>query len=185
MTHTAIASRLLFVLTATLCLGTAQAAGAISKATYEGAKADIKAIHSTAHEQCKSKTDNAKDICNVVAKGRERVALAYLENNYDSNDKNRLKLFEAKYEARYDVAKEKCDDLTGDAKNLCQREAKTTMEKSKANMKMDEQITEAMDDAEQARRKADFEQAKERCNAQGGANKDVCEASLKSRYPDL
>ena len=38
-------------------------------------------------------------------------------------------------EARYEVAKEKCDDQKGDAKNACVKEAKAEEAKGKADIK--------------------------------------------------
>ena len=37
--------------------------------------------------------------------------------------------------SEYDVAKERCDDLAGNAKDVCQKDAKASLEKAKANAK--------------------------------------------------
>jgi hypothetical protein len=183
-TNTAL-SCLSLALAATFCMASAQAATSMTKATYDGAKDDIKATYKVAHDQCQPKSGNAKDICLEIVKGQEKVALAHLEYHYSGTEKDRLKLHEAQYEARYDVAKEKCDDLSGDAKDVCVREAKTARDKAKASKKLDEKVSEAFSDAEVSMRKADYKLAKEKCDAQSGDKKDICEASLKSRYPDM
>ena len=47
----------------------------------------------------------------------------------------KARLAEEKVKADYDVAKEKCDDMQGDAKNACQKEAKAAEAKGKADIK--------------------------------------------------
>jgi hypothetical protein len=41
---------------------------------------------------------------------------------------------EAKAEARYEVAKERCDDLKGKEKSACEKEAKADLDRAKAAM---------------------------------------------------
>jgi len=164
-----------------LCAGMAQAAN-FSKSVYDGAKDDIKKTYKVDKDACDQLSGNAKDICVKEAKGREDVALAQLEYNYSGNAKDEAKLIEARYEARYDVAKERCDDRSGEAKDVCQREAKTSYEKAKAELKMNKKVAAAVDDAEETRVKADYKLAAEKCNTLSGDAKDVCVNSAKARY---
>jgi hypothetical protein len=172
----------LLALAVTLCCGAAQAANNFSKSVYNGAKDDIKATYKADRETCSKQSGNAKDICVEQAKGYEKIALARLEYNYTGTPKDEMKLHEAVYEARYDVAKEKCDDLAGDAKGLCEREAKTARDKAKADTKANKKITDAAIDAEEARMKADYKLASAKCDTLAGEAKDVCVASAKARY---
>lgn len=172
----------LFAATAlSLCCGMAQAAN-FSKSVYDGAKDDIKKTYKADKDACDKLSGNAKDICQKEAKGREDVALAQLEYNYTGNAKDEVKLVEKRNEARYDVAKERCDDRSGEAKDVCTREAKTVYEKAKADLKMNKKVAEAVDDAEDARIKADYKLASEKCNTLSGDAKDVCVTSAKARY---
>ncbi len=171
----------LIAATLSLCCGLAQAAN-FSKSVYDGAKEDIKTSYKADKDACGKLSGNAKDICMEEAKGREKVALAQLEYNYSGNAKDEAKLVEARYEARYEVAKERCDDRSGEAKDVCTREAKTAYEKSKADLKMNKKVAEAVDDAEEARIKADYKLASEKCNTMSGDTKDVCVNSAKARY---
>jgi len=89
--------------------------------------ADNKAIndqHKAAMDKCKDLKGNAKDICKAEADGQKKVAKAEADLKEKDTPKNRLKVDEAKAKAQYDVAKEKCDDLKGDAKSACQKAAK-------------------------------------------------------------
>ena len=167
---------------ALLCLGSAQAATNFSKATYQGAKAEIKAGYKTDKAACASLKDNAKDICVEQAKASEKVALAQLEANYSGNPKDEAKLHTAQYEARYAVAKEKCDDLSGNAKDVCVQEAKTTRDKAKADAKLTKTVTTAMADDVSTQMKADYKLAREKCDSLAANAKDICIASAKARY---
>jgi chromosome segregation ATPase len=88
---------------------------------------DNKAIndqHKAAMDKCKDLKGNAKDICKAEADGQKKVAKAEAELKENDTPKNRFKVDEAKAKAQYDVAKEKCDDLKGDAKSACKKAAK-------------------------------------------------------------
>lgn len=153
-----------------------------SKATYNAAKDDLKNIYKQEKDACDKMSGNAKDICVEEAKGHEKVAMAQLEYNYTGKTDDGLKVEEARYEARYEIAKEKCDDFAGDKKDICNREAKTARDKSKADVKQAKKNNDAAEDAEQARMKADYKLASAKCDTLAGDPKDVCVASAKARY---
>lgn len=67
------------------------------------------------------------------AKGRNKVALAELDERNEPSAKSRQKLKLAKAEAEYDVAKEKCDERAGDARDACVKEAKAALARDKVN----------------------------------------------------
>ena len=81
---------------------------------------------------------NAKDVCEKEAKGKEKVAKAELDAKANPTERNQRKVQEAKAEAEYDVAKEKCDDMKGKEKSACQKEAKAQHDRAKAEMKRSE-----------------------------------------------
>ena len=124
----------LTALAAAFCLAMSTGAiGAISKAEYKAAKEDISAKYKTDKAVCTTMTGNAKDICREEAKGREKVAKAELEANDNPSDKHRYDVRIAKAGAAYAVAKEKCDDLSGNAKDVCRKEAKAAHVAAKAD----------------------------------------------------
>lgn len=167
---------------ASLLLAGAAQASNFSKAVYNGAKDDIKSTFRAEHDACKSLSGNARDICVKQAKGHEKVALARLEFDYSGQAADEVKWLKARHEARYDIATERCDDLAGDAKSLCVQEAKTARDKAKADVKLAKKVTQAVEEAESARIKADYKLARERCDTLGGDARDVCVASAKARF---
>lgn len=95
--------------------------------------------HQAAMDKCNTMKDNAKDICKAEADGQKKIAEAQAKLSERDTPKNRLELGEAKAEAQYKVAKEKCDDQVGDAKNACQKEAKATRDMAMAQARKQSQ----------------------------------------------
>ena len=173
--------RLSVAAAAFMAIGAAHATN-FSKAVYAGAKDDIKTIYKAERDGCSSLAGNAKDICVETAKGREKVAMAQLEFNYSGKQADEAKFYQASYEATYDIAKEKCDDLAGNEKDVCVRTAKTNRDKAKSELKLAKKVTAAADTAVAEQMKADYRLAKEKCETLSGDAKDVCVASAKARY---
>jgi hypothetical protein len=86
-------------------------------------------------ERCNGMKGNAKDICMAEAKGKEKVAKAELDAKHDPSPRNQRKADEMKAEAAYEVAKERCDDQKGDAKDQCQKAAKDKQAQAKRQIR--------------------------------------------------
>ncbi|HEX6733901.1 MAG TPA: hypothetical protein VF096_03735 [Azonexus sp.] len=102
------------------------------RAEYKVGKERIEANFKTAKEACDSLAGNQKDICVAEAKGDRNVALAELEARYKPGEKARYNIQAAKAEAVYEVAKERCDDQSGNAKDVCVKQAKADEKTAKA-----------------------------------------------------
>jgi hypothetical protein len=125
---------LLMLAIASSCLVATQA-GAMTQDEYKAAKEKIEANYKADKAKCDGLKDNAKDVCNKEAKGKENVAKAELEQQYKPSESNARKVEEEKVKATYEVAKEKCDDQKGDAKSACEKQAKADETKGKADIK--------------------------------------------------
>jgi hypothetical protein len=105
--------------------GSASAAEApITKDAYKAATDRIEAQAKADKKACDPLKANAKDICQAQAKGKEKVAKAELETRYRPGIVAEQQAKNAKADADYDVAKEKCDDAKGNAKDACLQRAK-------------------------------------------------------------
>ena len=125
--------RTLIALAVTSCLAFAGGAGAaLTKDEYKAQKDKIEADYKAASETCKALKANAQDICKAEAKGKQKVARAELEASNTPSPRADEKVRMAKADATYDVAKEKCDDLSGNAKDVCKKDAKAAFESVKA-----------------------------------------------------
>lgn len=157
-------------------------AATMTKADYKTGKARISADFKTDKAACASLAANAKDICMQEAKAKEKVALAEIEYGYTGKTGDRNKVMVAKAEPAYAVAKERCDDKAGNAKDVCVKEAKAVEIKALADAKMGKEIGEAKKDAAGDKLDADYRVAIEKCDALAGDAKSSCVAAAKSRF---
>lgn len=175
----------MLVLAVSLAFSAGAMAEGMSKTDYKAGKDKISAEYKTAKASCGSLAGNASDICVAQAKGSEKVALADLEASYQPTKENSHDARVARAEADYGVAIEKCDDLAGNTKDVCVKEAKAAqtagkanataqMKTSEANTTASEKTAEARKDANADKMDAQYTLAKEKCDAYSGNAKDSC-----------
>jgi hypothetical protein len=169
------------LISALLALPVAQAAP-MAKADYDLAKKGISADYKADKAACSSMSGNAKDICVEEAKAKEKVANAELTFSYSGKPADQTKLQVAKAESAYAVAKEKCDDLAGNAKDVCRKEAKAVEVKALVDAKMAKKIADTRKDGADDKRDADYKVATEKCDALAGDAKSSCIASAKAKF---
>jgi hypothetical protein len=165
----------------------------ITKVTYTQAVKDADAQYKADKEACASLAGNAKDICIAEAKGRASVAKADADAAYKHTSKARENARVAHAQANYDVAIERCDDLAGNPKDVCVKEAKAGLVKGKANAKVDRVASdanmeaatkqaEARKDASADKRDAEYRVAIEKCDSLAGPAKDTCVGNAKGQF---
>lgn len=157
-------------------------AGPMGKADYQAGKDRIGADYKAASAACASLAANAKDICIQEAKAKDRVARAELEFGYTGKAADGNKVLVAKAQSDHAVAKEKCDDLAGNAKDVCVKTAKATEAKALADAKMGKEIGAARKDAAAEKLDADYQVAIEKCDALAGDAKGACVAAAKVKF---
>lgn len=176
----------------------------ISKSDYQAGKGRIAAEYKSARAACASLSGNTSDICVAEASGAEKVALADLEAGYKPSPKTRYQARAASAEADLAVAKERCDDMAGNAKDVCVKEAnaaataakadaRAQMKTSEANAAASEKTADARreanekaagarKDASAAKLDAQYGVAKEKCDEYAGGAKDYCLQRAKARF---
>jgi hypothetical protein len=165
----------------------------MSKDSYTAAKTKADAQYKIDKDACSSLSGNAKDICAAEAKGKDDVAKAEAEAAYANTPKARESARVAHDQAKYNVAIERCDDLAGNSKDVCVKEAKAELVKGKADAKVDRvavdtrqeaatKQAEARNDANEVKRDAEYKVAIEKCDALAGPAKDSCVGSAKVQY---
>jgi hypothetical protein len=168
-------------------------AAPLSKVGYTQAIKDADARYKSARSRCASLAGNAKDICAADARGSQSVAKAEAEAAYKPTPKAREEARIARADATYQVAIERCDDLAGNPKDVCVKEAKSGLVNGRANAKVDRVAAdtsreaaatqaEARKDANEDKREAELKVAIEKCDALSGAAKDACVKAAKSQY---
>jgi hypothetical protein len=165
----------------------------ITKDAYDVAVRNADAQSKVDKDACSSRSGNAKDICLAEANGKEKVAKADAEAAYKNTPKEREDARVTRAEATYNVAKEKCDDLSGNPKDVCVREADAMLVKAKADAKVDrvaadtrlDAATKQVDARREAytvKRDAEYKVAIEKCDALASPAKSACISNAKVQY---
>jgi hypothetical protein len=188
----------------TLAFSAGAMAIGMSKVDYQSGKAGIATEYKSAKAACDSFSANTKDVCVAEAKGKENVAKAELEAAYKPSVEATYKVRVAKADAVLSVAKEKCDDRSGNVKDICMKEAKADAVSAKADAKTQMKIAIANDkaaktsakanaaanetgvdarkDAASDKRDADYAVAKEKCDKFADDAKVTCVKDAKARF---
>jgi hypothetical protein len=157
-------------------------AATMAKPEYAAAKSRISADYKADQTACASLSANVKDICVQEAKAKEKVSRAELEYAYTGKPKDQNKVLVAKAESTYSVAKEKCDDMKGNDKDVCVKQAKAVEVKALADAKMGQQVGAAKTEAVEDKRDADYKVAAEKCDSMTGDAKTGCMSAAKAKF---
>jgi hypothetical protein len=168
-------------------------ADTMAKSDYKAETTRINAVQDADMARCKQLSGNANDICKLEASGAKKVAMADLDARNKATK-------EAAYDARvvraktsYDVAKEKCDDLAGNDKDVCVKaakaaevsalaDAKANKKIVAANVKANDTIVDAKTDASKEKVEAQYKLATEKCDSLAGDSKEACIKEAKKTY---
>lgn len=167
---------------AVLAVSSAAYAATMSKEDYRARKTQISDVYKADKKACGSLAGNAKDICRQEADGKQKIARVEAEYQYTGKASDGTKVSMAKADAVYEVAKEKCDDLAGNPKAVCVKEAKAVHVGAKADAKSAKVVTSSRNDAADEKRDALYKVATEKCDALSGEAKTACINSAKTRY---
>ena len=189
-------------------IGLAFSAGAMaqgmSKENHKAGHERIAVEYTAAKARCASLSGNPNDICEAEAKGHAKVARAELDATYMPGGNTHHEAHVAKAEAERAVAKERCDDKGGNAKDLCLEEAKAVETAAKADAKAqlrtsranavatatsadarakaDNQAAEARKEATEDKLDAEHGVAKQQCDTLAGGARDACRDQAKARF---
>lgn len=170
-----------------VALGFPVAAHALSNGDYKNMHERIDAQYRSDQQKCNDLAGNTKDVCLTQAKGTEKVAKAELDarrENYTAQARYDLRL--AKAEATHEIAKEKCDDKAGNAKDVCMKDARAALTRTKTEAGADRKASETSQASREkvanVTREADYDAAVERCDTYAGEAKTRCVADTKARF---
>ena len=100
----------------------------MSKEAFEAAMEKIELQGKSERKACDTRQGRAAELCTKEAKAREKIAKAELQAQYEPSPESWQEARNVKAEAEYAVAREKCGDLKGTAKDRCVTAAKSTRE---------------------------------------------------------
>ncbi|MDB5947816.1 MAG: hypothetical protein JWQ33_2842 [Ramlibacter sp.] len=175
--------------------GFAGAAGAMSKDQYLVERDKAQAAYKNAWDSCKALTANAKAVCKAEARGNYEVAKADLDARLKPTPKHDDRVKTEKAAAAYKLATEKCGDLSGNAKDVCRKDARAgyvaaTGEARLSRASVDDGVysrnaVNERNDVREDTADAQFAAARERCAALSAQAKSACVADAKKKFGKL
>lgn len=142
----------------------------------------IETAYETERKACDALAGNRKDVCVERAKAHRDVAAAALEARRSDSEQARVALEKARVKADFEVAKERCDDLAGNAKDVCLKQADADRTRRLSDIELRTEIATARDAASRAKNDAEYRLAVERCDALSGAARQACVDEAKARH---
>jgi hypothetical protein len=98
----------------------------MSKEQYESLENNLRAEYRLTKVQCHSLSLFASYLCILKARNKKDIAITELDANYKSSTKAHYNTCIAKPDADYDVAREKCEGLTGTSMDAYRSDAKVS-----------------------------------------------------------
>ena len=167
---------------AVVLAGSAMAAPSEAKVAYTAANERAAVDYKLARPKCDSLTGNPKDVCIAEAKAARIHVEADAKAQYKNTLSARTEARKAIADADYDVNKVRCGSQTGNAKDVCIKEAKAALISAVADATADKKVSEARKDAREDKQTAEYKVALEKCDALAGTAKDACIAAANNRF---
>jgi hypothetical protein len=160
----------------------AASASLMSWADHSVQSKHIKDEHKTDEAACKVMNGNARDVCKQEAKSKAKIAYAELNYSRSGTAKDAEKVSIAKADGIYAVAKERCDDLSGNPHDVCRAEAKAAHTKAVADATVIKKVDDAKTNAQDKKQDADYKVAVEKCDVVTGAERVTCINAAKTSF---
>lgn len=84
--------------------------------------------------------------------------------------------------AEYKEARARCNDLGGNPKDVCIKEAKAAKKSTIADANAAKKNAATNAEANEDKREAEFKVAKAKCDSMSGNTKDICEKEAEAKY---
>lgn len=82
----------------------------------------------------------------------------------------------------YEMAKENCKNMSGNARDVCMKAAEADYVKAKSQAKVQKKSATTQAEATDDQMKAEYKVAKEKCDALSGNAQDACISEAKLKY---
>jgi hypothetical protein len=152
------------------------------RSEYQTEKDAIAQRYDAARDACAQRAGNAKDVCIKQAELDRTIATGELDVRDRGTADAREDAQRDRINAEFSLADEKCDDLGGNKKSVCEKEARATRDKALADLKADVARQEADTKAVKERREADYKVALQKCESLAGDAKSACKDDAKRRF---
>lgn len=126
----------LIALTVVLAIAGLGACSSAQKKEHDANVTRAERDYAKAKQHCdQDLAGNAEEVCEAEAKAQRERAKAGAEAVYEDTPKARYEKRLTDADADYKVAMQRCDDLAGDDKDVCQKDAKAARARSREDAK--------------------------------------------------
>lgn len=158
------------------------AADSPMKKDFDAAKERAEATYKSARAACNSQSGNPKAVCVEEAKAQQKRSKAEALATYVDTPKARVNARKEAADADFDVAREKCKALKGNALDVCLSQAKAVHTSMIVDANADGKVTAARNEANEEKRTAEYKVEREKCDAMSGSVKSTCIDLAKAKY---
>lgn len=114
-----------------LALAAGSASALLTDGDYAIARRQLLDLYKAEHEACAAERGAPRELCERAAAGRQRIAMAHLQHQRSGDPADLARLADVRLQARYEVAREVCDEQRGDAKKQCLQRARDAFEQAR------------------------------------------------------
>lgn len=152
------------------------------KKEFDAAKTRAETTYTAARAACNGQSGSGKALCMEEAKAAQKRSKAEALAAYVDTPKARVNARKEIADADFDVAREKCKALKGNARDVCLTEAKSNHTTMIADANADGKVTAARNEANDEKRNAEYKVEREKCDAMTGSVKSTCIDLAKAKY---
>lgn len=152
-----------------------------SVSDFNAGKARAEAELQTDKAACDKLSGNSRDICREQARGKEMVAKAELELAHTGTRQSHARVAAVKLDTAYDIARTRCNDQAGSARNVCAKEAQAARAKGQDDLKLNPRGINAARGTAGDAREATYKLAAEKCGAMAVEARAGCLATAKAK----
>jgi hypothetical protein len=134
--HAAIGRPLAALLLAACAFAGAAHAGPPARTEYRLDHEKAQAAYRLDSARCRQLKGNPADVCKTEARGRFQVAKADIDLKYKHSPANQDRVKLANAQAAYGLATQKCGALAGNARQVCQADAKASLAATRAEVRL-------------------------------------------------
>jgi hypothetical protein len=152
----------------------------VVEATFDAQITRAAADYKVAMAKCAALDGNPQDICEADAQKTRELAEGTAKANHEGTAEARAEARKKGADAELALAKQKCDQLTGNEQDVCVKEAQLIHTRAVTTSDTNQAVAEASDERFEAVDEAQYKLAMEKCESLQGDAQDVCELGAKA-----
>ncbi|AMP01236.1 hypothetical protein CAter282_3444 [Collimonas arenae] len=151
-----------------------------AKATYKAVEDAAEATYKADLAKCDGLSGNGKDVCVEQAKATREHATQDAKAAYKKTPKALASARKEEAEADYAVAREKCNALAGNVKDVCVKKAKADEANAVTDARAKQEMSQSKAAVRDERAEERYKVALAKCDSLAGPSKEACVTAAES-----